>query len=182
MQFAALPWPIRVHPVLGSGMQLLQPIDERDLAKAILNFEKGQVRLVAVGRQVISQKDFMRFFAELAGHSFHPMRIPLEIVGLAKHFPEGYFNPENAQALKKLEKETHLFDPEPFEELLGKRASTLNEMYPSNGKPIIFTRPPIGAHLWRIAKTLATSAEARADTFKVVKKHGCTLAKNFLTC
>lgn len=179
-QFSALPSPLRFHPIVGSGEQLVQPVDESEITTAILNFSEGQHRIAGVGRQAISSKDLMRFYADLRSVSFRPIHIPYDVAfPLSKHFSEGYFTEDNTLALHKLEKQKFLYDPKPFEDLLKARSKTLNEIYPQNNKPLLYYTPPLTDYFLNSIKILYHSCEARKETLSALKNYGSNIIKSY---
>lgn len=181
-QFSALPSAVRIHPIVGSGTQLLQPLHSDEIAKAALNFETGHTTVTGVGSSIVSQKDFARFYADLAGVSFHPMYLPYDVAKpLSHHFEEGHLAEYAVDACKLLETETFIYSPDGFAKLLGRKPKSLNEIYETkNNKPIIYTQPPIIEHGTKILKTLYSNPKARADLYHIMRDHGFTLVKDFL--
>ncbi len=143
-QLAAL-W---VQPLLGSGTQLLQPVFTGDIVEAGLNFKEGVLVVNAIGREIISQENFVGYFCRLADKKFIPIHVPLGLAQFAATlFPKGHFSPYAIEGCRLLEEKEMLYDASEFEKLVGHQTSSLEDVYGSlRGKVIYYPMPPIKEH------------------------------------
>lgn len=169
-----------VHPVIGSGKQLHQPVYAIDVVQALFNgMETDQTYLIdAVGPQQMTQEEMITFFLDLAKKSFKPVRIPYEVASvIAKHFPKGRLAPYAVSLLHHLENQNR--DPlsiKPFEMLVGKSLSSIGEIYQiPKDSTLLFPKSPIYEHVKEIIANVAINPEARKDFLRIATKYGPTL-------
>lgn len=143
-QLAVLP----IQPVLGSGQQLLQPVFTGDIVDAGMNFKEGVKIVNAVGHEVLTQENFMAYFCELSNKKFRPIHIPIELAApISESFPKGHFSPYAVELCQRMETEDMVYDAKGFEEVIGHKTSTLNDVYGDlKTKKLYYARPPIMEH------------------------------------
>lgn len=178
-QFATLP----IHPVIGSGNQIQQPVYQRDLVDAIVNAcsaEHDEI-IDAVGPESMTQAEMFEFFVKLRGGKFRMVRIPYNFGHvMAKHFPKGRIAPYSIAAFERLDDpEEKPLSVEPFQSYVGHPLSSMAEVYgkvkPEDG-PIILARPPILAHIRDIAWKMLSLSAVRREVFEATLQDGPQIA------
>lgn len=169
-----------VHPLIGSGKQLHQPVYVKDVVRALFNgMETDQTYLIdAVGPQQMTQEEMIKFFLDLARKPFKPVRIPYEVASvIAKHFPKGRVAPYAVSLLRHLEDQNkNPLNVKPFEILVGKPLSSIGEIYQTQEKfALTFPRSPIFEHVKEIIASIAINPEARKDFLRIATKYGPSL-------
>ena len=155
-----------------------QPVYVGDLLDGLFNGmeSKNSYLINAVGPIAMSQEEMIKFFLDLAGKSFKPIRIPYEVATIiAKHFPKGRIAPYSVSLLKHLEKhDAEPLDGRPFCDLVGKPLSSMQQIY-SFDQPIGFSKSPIYEHIKEIINCIAINPEARRDFLRIGCKYGPAL-------
>ncbi len=182
-QFATLP----IHPVIGSGEQIQQPVYWGDLSDAVINatYTSRDAIIEAVGPESMTQAEMFEFFVRLRGGTFRKVRIPYEFGAvMAKHFPMGRIAPYSIAAFEKLDDPNDKpYPTEPFEEFVGHSLTSMTDAYyrvDSGDGPIILARPPIMRHAKQIAQKLLSDGEARRDVLSVTWKYGIPIIQDSL--
>lgn len=171
-QFAEMP----LHPILGSGMQVQQPVYIGDVVNGMLNgLQKDEAHLLdAVGPEVLTQEEMFQFFVELKGKKFRPIAIPYELAEvIAKHFPRGRIAPYAIDLFKQIDQSNAPFCSKKFEAVVGKQLVSLSGLYNNlEGKEVVFRSPPVKDHIKQILHELQNNPEARRDFFRMMRKFG----------
>lgn len=173
-QFAAMP----LHPILGSGDQIQQPVYVNDVIDAVLNgLETDENHLVdAVGPDAMTQKEMFKFFVDLSDKTFRPIEIPYELAEvIARHAPKGRIAPYSVSMFRHLEKEAlkKTLCKEKFEKLVGRPLTSISDLYSHlDSETIVMQKPPILEHAKEILKLFFTNPEARKDFTAMAAKYG----------
>jgi nucleoside-diphosphate-sugar epimerase len=169
-----------VHPLIGSGKQLHQPVYAKDVVQALFNgMETDQTYLIdAVGPQQMTQEEMIKFFLDLARKPFKPVRIPYEVASvIARHFPKGRVAPYAISLLRHLEDQNkNPLSVKAFEILVGKPLSSIGEIYQTQEEfELLFPKSPIFEHVKEIIASIAINPEARKDFLRIATKYGPSL-------
>ena len=169
-----------VHPIIGSGKQMHQPVYIGDLLEGLFNgMETEKSHLVnAVGPEIMSQEDMIKFFLNLAQKPFKPVKIPYEVASIiAKYFPKGRLAPYSVSLLRHLEEQRPLpLNIEPFQNLVKKSLTSIGQIYKKNqNQTVIFTKSPILEHMKEIITCIAINPEARRDFITISTLYGPAL-------
>jgi uncharacterized protein YbjT (DUF2867 family) len=170
-QMAALP----LHFIIGSGKQLLQPVFAEDIADAGLNFKGGTLKVNAIGKEVLSQENCLRYYCDLAGKPFRPVHVSCELASLGADFaPKGHFAGYAVEGCRILENEDMIYSAEDFEALMGHETSSLGDVYDHlKGQKIYYPMPPIREHAHEAAaNACAVIKDAKNSAINTVKNNG----------
>jgi len=167
-----------IHLIAGSGKQILQPVYMHDIIVAVFNgLATGKNHLVnAVGPDVFTQEEMLKFFVELVGGRFKPIYIPLDLaLIIAKYAPKGRLAPYAIDMLRHLELPKHntpLCEKE-FKNLVGKPLTSMRGLYSNlERSTIVLPKPPILEHVNEILGIIWSNLEARKDCANMMAKHG----------
>ena len=181
-QFATLP----IHPVIGSGNQIQQPVYQEDLSDAIINatYATEDAIIDAVGPESMTQAEMFKFFVDLRGGTFRMVRIPYSFGHvMASHFPKGRIAPYSIAAFERLDDPAdEPFPVEPFQAYVGHELKSMSDVYLNSNEedgPIILARPPILEHIGEIASKIIYQPETRREVMSVLWKDAPELAKEF---
>lgn len=160
-----------------------QPVYVGDLVQALFNGMEANQNCVinAVGPEQMTQESMVKFFLDLAGKPFKPVKIPYEICEvMAKHFPKGRLAPYAVSLLKHMERNTpEPLSKDPFETIVGKQLTTISHIYErSENKNFKFPKSPIFEHMQEILRAILIIPEARRDFFKMSTKFGASIVLN----
>lgn len=143
-QMATIP----VQTIIGHGKQPVQPVSMEDTVEAIENapFHPNLRVVDVVGREVLSQEEFYKFYRDLIGDEYRPIYIPPEeALRLAEEFPRGHYAP---YAVKYLGQGGFELDATGLETLIGRPTKSIRQMYPCNdGDQYVMVKPPILDHV-----------------------------------
>jgi nucleoside-diphosphate-sugar epimerase len=179
-QLATLPF----QPVFGKGEQIMQPVYSGDMNDAL--FRGAEINehgiFDAVGPEEMTTLEMLEFFRNLRGKKVRNLHLGYDIGHFAaKYFPKGRIAPYAVALFEELEKCNRSFDKAPFENLVGKPLTSLQEAYqPVEDQPIVFAKPPIVSHLKEIITVLGENSEARSELLQILRKHGLDIAKQII--
>lgn len=169
-----------IVPIIGNGQQKFQPVAIKDIVDAVLNFaaaeiedaNKGVAMVDGIGREVLTQYEFYKIYADLIGIPLKPVHIePHQIIDIAREFPMGHLSEYAVEGLARLMTEEQLFSAEEFEKLLRRESMTVRQLYANpDGQPIVYARPPVGKHLKEIVEKICKCPKARKVLFGGVGK------------
>jgi len=157
-QLALLP----MQFMIGDGSTQLQPVSNRDLAQFVMNAHKvkGKKVIGAVGPDVLQQKQLTQLFCDVLGTTFIPLHLSIkDVKDFAKQFPFGHLS---EYAVNVADYGATLYDPKPFEEVLGRPLTTISSMLPSDREErLVVPYPPVLSHAKQIVAACAKSSDAR---------------------
>jgi nucleoside-diphosphate-sugar epimerase len=169
-----------VQFIIGDGTQPLQPVAISDIVKAIFNAPnvEGKKVVNAVGEQVKTQIEFIKFFRDLKGLPSRFVHLPTRVLKEVVHYiSKGHCAPYAVEVCEKYQgknADKAILSHEDFEKIVGEKLKTIEDLYsPSEKnqiKAILFARPPVMEHTKEIIKTFRDNPKFRIACLKAFKK------------
>ncbi len=158
--------------ILGDGNVPIQPVALSDIAEVACNSldYRGKETIFAVGPEIVTQTDLVKFFCTLMGRDFNPIDLPLDVATLiVKHFAKGHFAPYAVEAVSK---GGIILPHGPFEARKGSSLLKLKDIYPvREGDEFVTVAPPIKAHLREVVRKIATDPGAARDSLLAIVRY-----------
>lgn len=146
-QIAGLP----IVPLAGWGKQIVYPVNLKDVTAAIARASTltNSLAIEVKGGSALTQKELINFYAKLRNKSIVCVPMPSSILGIIlDQFPHGLLAGYAPRVMSGLSDIPSRDTEEPFDKLLGRSATTIEEDHkeikPTN---VRFASPPIADHL-----------------------------------
>jgi hypothetical protein len=146
-QVAGLP----VVPLAGNGDQIIYPVSLNDVTESIskaINIKESRA-IEVKGGSGLTQRDLIDFYAKMQNRNilYIPMPVPI-LSHLLDQFPHGLLASYAPKVMGQLSNQMDRKTEEPFDELLGRPAKTMEEVHQGiSHENVTLAKPPIADHL-----------------------------------